>query len=72
MTNEEIRIVLTEKFGFEIGDFIIIAKSKDDSDLKYVFSGPPLIISGLLSWFGTHVNISGFSSNYKEDEEKQE
>ena len=70
MNDSEIKKFLTNKFGFDVEDYVIIAKSKDGQDLKYSFNGPALIISGLLSWFNTFVNISAFKTELKEVEYK--
>ena len=68
MISEEIRGFLSEKYGFEVGDYIVIAKGKNEEDMNYTFSGPTLIMSGMLSWFTTYINIKGFKQDYREEE----
>ena len=67
MISEEIRQFLTEKYGFEVGNFVVIAEGKDEEDLNYTLAGPTMKMSGLLSWMNTFVNTSGFKHNYKEE-----
>ena len=70
MISEEIRQFLTEKYGFEVGNFVVIAESKDEEDLNYTIAGGTIKTSGLLSWMNSYVNNNGFAHNYKEEKKK--
>ena len=64
VSNEEIKKYMKEKTGMEIGEFVLIARSKDGDDMKYFYSGSAIVLSGLVSWFNHFVNDAGFKTMY--------
>ena len=59
VTNNEWRKKFTEQFGFDVSEFVILARSKDGKELQRIYSGDSIILAGLGSQFVNYVNNIG-------------
>lgn len=62
--DNEIQKILSEIYGMDVKEFVVVARSSNEEDLKYSYKGNTVVLSGLLSWFGSFIHSVGFKSTY--------